>query len=172
MRMSEITSAVDEGIDGSMMINVYQTNSFWKDKFSIINNAYRELLNKVSWRQDMSSPLSEFMGVSVVVVLLWYGSHLVLNNELMPETFFAFIFAFYNVIEPSKSFSSAYYNVRKGAAALERIDTVLASDLVTMESREGQSISQFESEIEFRDCLLYTSPSPRDATLSRMPSSA
>jgi len=150
-RMSQITSAVDEGIDGSMMINVYQTNSFWKDKFSVINNAYRELLNKVSWRQDLSSPLSEFMGVSVVVVLLWYGSHLVLNNELMPETFFAFIFAFYNVIEPSKSFSSAYYNVRKGAAALERIDNVLASDIATTESHNGLSITEFDSEIEFRE---------------------
>lgn len=149
-RMSEITSAVDEGINGSMMINVYQTDSFWKEKFSVINNAYRELLNKVSWRQDMSSPLSEFMGVSVVVVLLWYGSHLVLNNELMPETFFAFIFAFYNVIEPSKSFSSAYYNVRKGAAALERIDSVLVTDVVTTERNSGHSHIDFNSEIEFK----------------------
>ena len=149
--MSKITSAVDEGIDGSMMINVYQSKSFWEDKFAVINNTYRELLNKVSWRQDLSSPLSEFMGVSVVVVLLWYGSHLVLNNELMPETFFAFIFAFYNVIEPSKSFSSAYYNVKKGAAALERIDNVLSANFDLRIADEGQVIERLNSEIEFRN---------------------
>ncbi len=149
--MSKITSAVDEGIDGSMMIDVYQTKPFWTANFSTINNAYRELLNKVSWRQDLSSPLSEFMGVSVVVVLLWYGSHLVLNNELMPETFFAFIFAFYNVIEPSKSFSSAFYNVKKGAAALERIDHVLSDDSQDGIISSGRQIGRLTSAIEFRD---------------------
>jgi subfamily B ATP-binding cassette protein MsbA len=149
--LAKMTSSVDEGIDGAMMINVYQTDSYWQEKFSVINNTYRRLLNKVSWRQDLSSPLSEFMGVSVVVVLLWYGSHLVLNSELKPETFFAFIFAFYNVIEPSKSFSSAFYNIKKGIAAFERIDNVLSinsynSDRIT----NGEKMS-FKREIRFEN---------------------
>lgn len=150
-RLAKMTSSVDEGIDGAMMINVYQTQPYWKEKFSVINNTYRKLLNKVSWRQDLSSPLSEFMGVSVVVVLLWYGSHLVLNSELKPETFFAFIFAFYNVIEPSKSFSSAFYNIKKGIAAFERIDDVLSgsayiSDIIS----HGEKV-YFKNEIRFEN---------------------
>lgn len=123
--LSSMTSTVDESLDGNLMISVYRVKSFWTNKFEKDNNVFRRLLNKVSWRQDLSSPLSEFLGVTVVVILLWYGSKLVLNNELNPETFFAFIFAFYNVIEPSKSFSSAFYNIKKGVAALDRIDEVL-----------------------------------------------
>ena len=146
--LAKMTSSVDEGIDGAMMINVYQTQPYWQEKFSIINNTYRKLLNKVSWRQDLSSPLSEFMGVSVVVVLLWYGSHLVLNSELKPEKFFAFIFAFYNVIEPSKSFSSAFYNIKKGIAAFERIDDILSINAYNSDHTKGEKVS-FESEIRF-----------------------
>ena len=68
-------------------------------------------------RRDLASPVSEFLGVSVVTVLMWYGATLVFNAELEPETFFSFIFAFYQVIEPAKSFSSAYFNIQKGLAA-------------------------------------------------------
>lgn len=149
-KLSSITGAVDESLDGALMIDVFQVKPFWKNRFEGFNKGFGKLLNKVSWRQDLSSPLSEFLGVTVVVVLLWYGSKLVLNNELNPETFFAFIFAFYNVIEPSKSFSSAFYNVRKGAAALERIDQLFdghqSNNMV-----EAKHLSTLDQGIEFKD---------------------
>jgi len=150
-QLSGMTSTVDESIEGSLIIDIFQVRSFWKKRFEKLNNAYGYLLNKVSWRQDLSSPLSEFLGVSVVVVLLWYGSKLVLAGELLPETFFAFIFAFYNVIEPSKSFSSAFYNVKKGAAALERIDNVLIEDdSMTENNFVGKQLT-FNKKIKFKN---------------------
>lgn len=118
-----MTSTVDETLDGSTLIKVFRSKSYWVEKFDTLNQSFRKTMNKVIWRQDLSSPLSEFLGVSLVVILLWVGSHMVLDDALASEDFFAFIFAFYNVIEPSKSFATAYYNVRKGSAALERINT-------------------------------------------------
>jgi len=150
-QLSGMTSTVDESIEGALIIDIFQVRPFWKNRFEKLNNAYGYLLNKVSWRQDLSSPLSEFLGVSVVVVLLWYGSKLVLAGELLPETFFAFIFAFYNVIEPSKSFSSAFYNVKKGAAALERIDDVLVDDGMLIEGNDAGRQLTFNQKIEFKN---------------------
>jgi len=149
-QLSGMTSTVDESIEGALIIDIFQVRPFWKKRFEKLNNAYGYLLNKVSWRQDLSSPLSEFLGVSVVVVLLWYGSKLVLAGELLPETFFAFIFAFYNVIEPSKSFSSAFYNVKKGAAALERIDNVLIENGMLIEGNDAGRQLTFNKKIEFK----------------------
>lgn len=149
-KLSSITGAVDESLDGALMIDVFQVKPFWKSRFEKFNKGFSKLLNKVSWRQDLSSPLSEFLGVTVVVVLLWYGSKLVLNSELNPETFFAFIFAFYNVIEPSKSFSSAFYNVKKGAAALERIDQ-LFEGTVNESVSDASHLSTLEKGIEFKN---------------------
>ena len=122
--VSQLTSVIDETLDGALLLNIYRVKEIWARKFNGINNEVRNKFNKVVRRQELSSPLSEFLGVGVVVVLLWYGAKLVMQNELQPEAFFAFVLAFYHVIEPLKSFSTAYYYVKKGAASLERIEEV------------------------------------------------
>ena len=100
--LSDITSMTDEALDGSMVLNVFRVIPRWKQAFLSYNKDYKHTYDKVSKRQELSSPLSEFLGVSVVVILLWYGAQLVFENTLKPESFFAFIFAFYHVIEPLK----------------------------------------------------------------------
>lgn len=134
--VSRLTSVIDETLDGVLMLNVYRVKNIWSKMFGGINNEVRDKFNKVVRRQELSSPLSEFLGVSVVVVLLWYGAKLVMNNELQPEAFFAFVLAFYHVIEPLKSFSTAYYYIKKGAASLERIEDIVIKDNVIFEKRD------------------------------------
>ncbi|NNK89291.1 MAG: ABC transporter ATP-binding protein [Saprospiraceae bacterium] len=150
-KLSKMTSIVDETIDGALLIKVFRVSDYWKSRFERLNESFRNTLNRVSWRQDLSSPLSEFLGVSLVVVLLWYGSHLVLNGSMASEDFFAFIFAFYNVIEPSKSFATAYYNVRKGSAALQRIDEQLNIPLVEREIAAGTKSFKLDHGIYFKN---------------------
>ncbi len=151
-KLASMSSIVDETLDGSIPIKVFRANSYWGDRFQIFNDGFRRIMNKVTWRQDLSSPVSEFLGVSLVVVLLWFGSKMVLQNALASEDFFAFIFAFYNVIEPSKSFATAFYNVRKGAASLQRIDQILQNE--HEESiPDGNLDFAFESHIEFKDVI-------------------
>ncbi|NNE27392.1 MAG: ABC transporter ATP-binding protein [Saprospiraceae bacterium] len=147
--LASLTSTVDETLDGAVPLRVFRVQKKWAERFKKVNEAFRHTLNKVTWRQDMSSPLSEFLGVSLVVVLLWYGSKLVLQGDMASEDFFAFIFAFYNVIEPSKSFATAYYNVRRGSAALQRIDDQIQSEI--LEENAGEKAFKFEQKIKVED---------------------
>ena len=123
--MAILTSHVEETLGGLRIIKGFNAEAYQAGKFEKENGFFRDILIKVINRRDLASPVSEFLGVSVVTVLMWYGATLVFNAELEPETFFSFIFAFYQVIEPAKSFSSAYFNIQKGLAALDRIDRVL-----------------------------------------------
>ncbi len=151
--IGEITSVTDESITGMAVIRAYTVESVWLKKFTDINNRYKTLMINLLRRQDLASPMSEFLGVSVVVVVLYYGSHLVFESQISPEVFFAFIFAFYNVIEPSKSLSGTYFNVQKGLAALDRIDAIMEQP---EESDARPSIDQSRGQIdplEFNDSL-------------------
>ena len=147
--LASLTSTVDETLDGAVPLRIFRVQKIWAGKFKKVNEAFRNTLNKVTWRQDLSSPLSEFLGVSLVVVLLWYGSKLVLNGDMASEDFFAFIFAFYNVIEPSKSFATAYYNVRRGSAALQRIDEQIQQQ--DQDSSTGDKQFNFADKIKVSD---------------------
>lgn len=123
-KLSNIVSQVEETISGNRIIKAFNAESYMHDRFQQENEGYETVITKLIRRQDLSSPLSEFLGVSIVAVLMYYGSLLVFKDQLVPEAFFAFIFAFYQVIEPSKSFSTAYYNIQKGMAAVDRIDAI------------------------------------------------
>ena len=78
---------------------------------------------------------------------MWYGSLLVFKNEIKPETFFAFLYAFFNVIAPSKSFSSAYYHIQKGLAAVDRVNEVLDNKEEIKQAENAKEIHAFNQEI-------------------------
>ena len=145
--LGNITSTVEESIGGIRIIKAFNAEEDQKRRFAKENEGYRNTLMSIMNRQNLSSPLSEFLGIAVVTALLWYGSKLVFAESLMPETFFAFIFAFYQVIEPAKSFSGAYYNVQKGMAAVDRIDILIQSEQENSISTSSDSILQFKDEI-------------------------
>jgi len=150
-RLGNITSTVEESIGGIRIIKAFNAEEDQKRRFSKENNGYRKTLISIMHRQNLSSPLSEFLGIAVVTALLWYGSKLVFAESLKPELFFSFIFAFYQVIEPAKSFSGAYYNVQKGMAAVDRIDTLIQSTQESNISDRVDTSIQFEDKIEIRN---------------------
>lgn len=148
-RLGNITSTVEESIGGIKIIKAFNAEKDQNRRFSEENEGYRNTLMSLMNRQNLSSPLSEFLGIAVVTALLWYGSKLVFLERLEPEVFFAFIFAFYQVIEPAKSFSGAYYNIQKGLAAVERVD-----NLMTMPEEDSSSQNEpceFKESVEIRD---------------------
>lgn len=124
-RMSSITSHVEETISSMKVIKAYNAQQAQAKKFEEDNFGHSHLWKRLIRRQDLSSPLSEFMGITIVLVLMWYGAQLVFAGSLMPETFFAFVVAFYQVIDPAKSFSNAYFNIQKGLAAYDRVNDYL-----------------------------------------------
>lgn len=161
--MANLSSHVEETLGGLRIIKGFNAEKYQASKFDKENSFFRSILIKVINRRDLASPLSEFLGVSVVTILMWYGATLVFSSELEPETFFAFVFAFYQVIEPAKSFSSAYFNIQKGMAALDRIDRVLDMHNDITNKPDAIIKSSFDEQITFKNVTFRYQESSRDA---------
>ncbi|MFN8317943.1 MAG: ABC transporter ATP-binding protein [Saprospiraceae bacterium] len=148
-KLGNLSSMIEETLSGLRIIRAYNAQAYTQRKFNQENEAYYKTLNTLLRKRDMAAPLSEFLGVTVVAVLLWYGTMLVMQQTMSPETFFAFVFAFYQIIEPSKYFASAWYNVQKGRAAMDRIEVILATEISKPHSDGQMDIREFNHEITF-----------------------
>ncbi len=124
-KLGEIVSRTEESLGGLRIIKSFGAEDYQSRRFGELNDSYRHSLIRLLWRRDLSSPLTEFLGIATVAVLLLYGSREVFAGTMEAGTFIAFIFAFYMVIDPAKNFSKAWYNVQKGLGALERVEAVL-----------------------------------------------
>lgn len=146
--LSAMTSNIDETVTGMDNVRSFNVQDRWIEKFEHENQSFYSRTVKMLRRKDLAGPTSEFLGILVVAVLLYYGSFKVFQGTFSAETFFAFIFAFYQIIEPSKSFSSAYYNYKKGQAAYERI--VEFSNLAEPDKEDlGLSFEKINDKIQF-----------------------
>ena len=150
-KLGLLVSIIEEALGGLRIIKGFNAERYQREKFSKENNAYRRTLTRLLWRRDLSSPLSEFLGIATVAVLLWYGSRQVFDGQLAAETFLTFIFAFYNVIDPAKSLTKAIYNIQKGVAAMERVERVLDAEVSIKEKPDALPISSFQEKIEYRN---------------------
>ncbi|MGK0389750.1 MAG: ABC-type multidrug transport system fused ATPase/permease subunit [Maribacter sp.] len=149
--LGEMVSILEETLTGMRIIKGFNAQGYRKAEFSKTNNSYRDTLIPVFRRRDLSSPLSEFLGIGVVAILLIIGSRYVFSGEMTPETFLPFLFAFYSVINPAKAFSKAYYNVQKGLAASDRIKSILKEENPIRNSESPFLIDTLKHEISFRN---------------------
>ncbi len=147
--MGTMIANVEESLSGIKVIKGFAAEKFRNGHFDKINNSYRDAMNRLLWRKNLASPLSEFLGIVVVAALLWFGAQQVFANDLSAPTFFAFLYAFFNIIAPAKSFSSAYFNVQKGLAAATRIDQILEIVPTITKSKETQPFSAFKTSIRY-----------------------
>jgi ABC-type multidrug transport system fused ATPase/permease subunit len=150
VRLGNLVSIVEETIGGSRIIKSFNAENYQNQKFTHENISYKNILTKILWRNDLASPLSEFLGIMIVAILLWYGSSLVFGGKMEAATFFTFLLAFYNVIEPAKALSTAFYNTQKGLASFERIETVLQTAISIEENPNPQKIN-FQQAIQFKN---------------------
>ncbi|MEM6723762.1 MAG: ABC transporter ATP-binding protein, partial [Bacteroidota bacterium] len=150
-QQGKLLSTLDETISGLRIIKAFNAEDRQAQRYEAQNDSYRNIMNRIFWRRDLSSPLTEYLGVSVVALLLGYGGNLVLQGDLKPETFIGFVALFYNVIAPAKSFSNAYYNIQKGIAASERIDELLDEQAQITEQAEPVILNSFQEGIQFEN---------------------
>lgn len=146
-----VNSTLDETIGGMRIIKSFTAESFMMDRFKKENETYRKFSWEMLKRRDMSAPLSEFLGVTAVVALLFIGSKQVFAQQLSPEVFLTFIFAFYSVIDPSKALTQAWFNLQKASAAMDRIDQVLDIKPEIINIANAISKSEFNHFIEFKN---------------------
>lgn len=144
-----ILSRWEESLGGIKTIQSFNAERYKEQQFDVENNFYRIKTIRMLQRRDLSSPLAEFLGISVITVLLWIGAQQVFEKQMEAGTFFAFLFAFFNVIDPAKSFSRAYFDIRKGMAALSRVEEILHYTSEVIPPSHPIPFTTFEKEITF-----------------------
>lgn len=151
--LGDILSAIEETLGGLRVVKGFTAERQMTAKFKNLNDRYRKLCNHASWRRDLASPLSEFLGVGVVVAVLMYGGRLVLSDTptLSPAELIAYLAAFSQLLNPAKRFSQSYYNIVKGMASADRIDAILSAVNPIKDNEDAQPITEFKSCIEFRN---------------------
>ena len=148
---SDTMSQVEETLGGLRIIKAFCAEEKMNRRFDTINSAYRNDIMKVNIRQSMAHPMSEFLGTVMIVIVLWFGGVLVLNNHtLSGPIFIYYMVMLYSIINPLKDFSKAGYNIPKGLASMERVDKILMAENTIKEAAHPKSIKSFDHEIEFR----------------------
>ena len=148
---SDTMSVVEETLGGLRIIKAFNAEKKMNDKYDRINSEYRENILWVNTRQQLAHPMSEFLGTVMIIVVLWFGGVLVLNNATISgSTFIYYLVILYSIINPLKEFSKAGYNIPKGLASMERVDKILMAENNIKEPEHPQPITSFEKSIEFR----------------------
>lgn len=152
-RLGSILSVIDETLAGLRVVKAFNAEQTQTQKFAQQNDSYFALQNTMMRRRELSSPLSEFLSIVVVCIVLYVGGRMVLahSTSLSAEAFIGFMLIFSQILNPAKAFTAAYYNIQKGLASVERIDEVLQAPITVTEAAQPQAIHQFEHSIEFRD---------------------
>ena len=148
---SDTMSQVEETLGGLRIIKAFCAEEKMNSRFDRINSEYRTHIKRVNIRQQMAHPMSEFLGTVMIVIVLWFGGVLVLNNQTIEApTFIYYLIILYSIIQPLKDFSKAGYNIPKGLASMERVDKILLAENDIREPAKPVHISSFEHQIEFR----------------------
>lgn len=148
---SDTMSQVEETLGGLRIIKAFCAEEKMNKRFDRVNSDYRQNIMHVNIRQQAGHPMSEFLGTVMIVIVLWFGGILVLNQEVLSgPTFIYYMVILYSIINPLKDFSKAGYSVPKGLASMERVDKILKAEITIREPEHPVHIKDFEHQIEFR----------------------
>ncbi len=151
-QQSNFLSIIDETISGQKVIKSFLSESFFSKKFDKINLLLFKYSNKVINRKNLAGPFSEFMGILVIGVLLWFGGRMVLLSEsISGTTFIVFMGLAYNILTPAKNLSKSFYSIKKGNAAAERVFEIIEYDRYNNDLGRNIEIEELKDKISFQD---------------------
>jgi subfamily B ATP-binding cassette protein MsbA len=153
-QMGGIMAMMEETISGLRIIKAFTAEKLTIKSFGEKNDEYTRLMTKMYRKRDLASPVSEFLGIVIMVFVIWYGGRLILmedSSSLEASTFIAYIVIFTQVIPPVKSFTVAIYNVQKGRASLDRIDKILLAEEVISDPKNPIEKTAFTSKIAYQN---------------------
>ena len=152
LQQSNFLSIIDETISGQKVIKSFISESFFLKKFDEINNLLFRYSNKVLNRKNLAGPFSEFMGILVIGVLLWFGGKMVLiNASISGTTFIVFMGLAYNILTPAKNLSKSFYSIKKGNAAAERVFEIIEYSKEIDDQGRSIDMNEFKDKISFND---------------------
>ena len=150
-RMGELVSTLDESLSGIKVIKSYNAVDYIKQKFYDLNADLARLPLSMARRQQLASPMSEFLGISAVGVILVFGGSLVFKGSLSPEGFIAFVAMFSQITRPVRTFIDQFANINQGIAAGERIFSIIDAQSEIQDKPGALELNGLKDKIEFRD---------------------
>jgi subfamily B ATP-binding cassette protein MsbA len=152
-KMGVILTVVEETLGGLRIIKAFNAEKKMNSRFNTEINDYRRIMNRLMRRRELAHPLSELLGTIVIIIVVWYGGSLILdqNSELSGPEFIIYLGIFYQIINPAKAFTTALYSIQKGLASMDRIDKILLADVTIKEAPNANSVSTLKNSIEYRN---------------------
>lgn len=152
-KMGEILSVIEEDLSGLRIIKAFNAEQRATERFEKENEDYFHIMNQLMWRRFLAHPMSEFLGTAIIIIVLWYGGKLILNDKSSMDaaSFIGYLVFFYNIINPAKAFSTALYSVEKGLASMERIDRILNTPQGITEKPGALQLHDFKSKIVYEN---------------------
>ena len=159
-KSAEGLGILEETISGMRIIKAFTAESLIQKKFNTVNKELFDVKNKINYKRDLASPLSEFLGIVVLSIILWFGGKLILTGavglSLNGASFILYIAAFSQIINPAKSLSAAFYNMQRGTTALNRIEEIMKAPNTIINNPNAITLADFNSTIELKNvCFSY-----------------
>ena len=150
-RMGDMVSVLDESLGGIKVVKTYTATEYIKEKFHALNESLSETLLWMARRQQLASPMSEFLGITAVAIILIFGGSLVVNDALSAAGFIAFIAAFSQITRPVRAFIDQFASINQGVASGERLFEVLDSENDIKDAADAKEFEGLKEKIEFRN---------------------
>ena len=150
-RMADMVSMLDESLSGMKIVKGYNATKFIINKFKGINKHFSELVISMAKRQQLASPMSEFLGITAVAIILVFGGTLVEKDLITGAGFIAFIAAFSQITRPLRSFIDQFANINQGVAAGERIFTIIDAESEVKDKEDAEEFEGLKESIELRN---------------------
>ena len=152
-KLSETMSQTEETLGGLRIIKAFLAEKKMSDRFMKVSNELRNATMRVTMRQAMAHPMSEFLGTGVIVIVLWFGGTLILgeSSPISAPAFIYYLTILYSIINPLKELSKASYNIPRGLASVERIDKILDSENPIFDKENAIVVNGMDKGIELRN---------------------
>jgi subfamily B ATP-binding cassette protein MsbA len=149
--VGHILSLIDESISGIRIIKGFIAEKFVINRFNDQGKKYADLTNSMGNKRELASPLTEFMGVTIVAIILYIGGNLVFSGKMEASTFFLFIICFYKILEPVKSLASSITSIQRGIAAGDRIFDILDHPVSIEDTPSAKTLSAFTTGVSLKN---------------------
>ena len=152
-RFGETTSQMEETIGGLRVVKAFVAEKKMSERFRKCCNELRSAVMRVAMRQALAHPMSEFLGTCIIVIVLWFGGTLILNENSMisAPSFIYYLTMLYSIINPLKELSKASYSIPRGLASMERVDAILKAEETIVDGEKGVELSDVKEGIEYKD---------------------
>jgi ATP-binding cassette, subfamily B, bacterial MsbA len=153
VQLGNLISVIEETLSGIRIVKAFNAERQFQKRFDDVNEGYFHLMRKLYKREYLSSPMSEFISLTVIAILLYFGGQLVLGEEnaMGGDLFIGYLVVFSQIIAPAKSFSDAIFKINKGGASIERINEILEAENKIEDAPNALALTSFEQDIEFKN---------------------